>query len=557
MAFLPKVDLGTQRWSYWSTFGERLSQDRQIQMKVGFLPFFGWRPHNQHFLYLMSAVKQLGYRTAVLKCDGSIRTCYNREIKSGILRKIACPSCKLSANYSTYFSDEASNFSAFSGTVKEAPPGATKWAESSYRTLKRIETSRLSGEDRSSQLFTNLRQSSSQTYEIVSSWIREEKIDFVLFFNGRMDITRAALEACKDQGVRFASVERSIFNWGIQVYPGAGCLDLKHPHQITRDYAEVPLNAEAAQFAGSVLATRLFNIHENSTEWRTYNRNRLDSRWPGLGQRRVLLLPSSSNEIEGEPSYQMEWKSPIEGFEAVLDALSLEEDEVVMRGHPNWGEAIGSASGDASNRYYRNWCKERGLAYIPPDSPIDTNSLIRECDLVVLSHSSAAFEATALAKPVINIRSALYTDARISSNMRSDIEISENIDSIRDYLNNGYGNAKLAQRHLLRFLFTMAKRVPLFPDTARPKGAAGVDFYDPRGLDRLERILTDGVLEPAEYEAGSDTRHEDKVLEEITGRTFEAAPLASMFTPETSAFNMPRRFKVTESLRMHFKQGDR
>lgn len=526
-------------------------------MNVGFIPFFGWRPHNQHFLYLMDSVKSLGHRVSVLKCDGSIGTCYNQEIKTGFSRTIACTSCKLSAKYASHLSDETSDFSNFSETMRSLSSGSSNWAESSYRTLKRVEDNNLTNADFSSHLYRNLEWSALQTYDIVSNWINEKQIDFVFFFNGRMDITRAALEACREHGVRFASVERSMFSWGIQVYPGAGCLDLKHVHQITADFAEAPLNAEAAHFAGGILATRLFNIHESSTEWRTYNRKRLDANWPGRGERRVLLIPSSSSEIEGEPSYQMEWESPLNGFEAVLDSLDLKNDEVVMRGHPNWGEDIGSASGDAANSYYQNWCDERGLMYIAPSSPVDTNSLISECDLVVLSHSSAAFEAIGLAKPVINIRSALYSTAKMTLNMRSASEISENICLARQYLTHGHSTAELAQRRLLRFLFTMAKRIPLFSDTVRPKGAVGVELFQSYGINRLERILEDGVLEPAAYEDGSDTSHEEKVLTDIANRDFTLADTASMFMPNTSYFNMPKRFKVAEVLRSYLRQGDR
>lgn len=520
---------------------------------VGIIPVFGWRPHVSHFVYLAQAIRACGLNLKTLRCDASITTCYNREIKGGAAKQLACTSCRISTSVPASYATTRSLFGNYPDG--ERPPKSADWAISSYRTITRTERSELDDSDMQSALFQRLEKSCAQTYWRVSEWIKAEKLDFVFFFNGRMDIMRATMEACRDAGIRYAAIERSIFNWGIQVNPMASCMDLTALHRISAQYADVPLDAVAADFAGTLLAARMYNMPEHITEWRAYNTRRVAVDWPVPGKRRILLVPSSANEVEGNSNYWMEWSDTTQGMEAVMDALGIKADEAVMRGHPNWSEQIGTASGNASDVHYRNWCESRGIHYIAPDSRADTNSLIAASDLVIVSHSSAAFEATALRRPVINIRNALYSEAGISFNMRTRVELEENVGKVRAAMQEDTG-ADERRRRLLRLLFTLAKRMPLFPDDVRPSGSTSAVMHKPAAYKRFMNIIQSGELVAAEYPAAETSSFEDSVLAEIDQRTFKLKNLDACYRPTGPLIDYPAGFRLAENLRSRFRRGD-
>lgn len=520
---------------------------------IGMVPIFSWRPHVSHYVYLAQAIRDCGMNLKTLRCDASIATCYNREIKGGVAKRLACTSCRIATAVPASYANKRSVF----GNYPDQNPmsHSAEWAASSYRTITRTERSELTESDVQSPLYRRLEESCAQTYSRVSAWIKEEKIDFVFFFNGRMDITRATMEACRDAGIKYASIERSIFNWGIQVNPMSSCLDLTDLHRISAQYADIPLDAAAADFAGTLLAARIYNMPEHITEWRAYNTQRVAVDWPARGKRRILLVPSSANEIEGNSSYWMEWSDTTSGMEAVMDALGISADEAVMRGHPNWSEKIGAASGRASDMHYRNWCERKGIHYISPDSRADTNSLIAVSDLVIVSHSSAAFEATALRRPVINVRNALYAEAGISFNMRTRAELNANLGKVQAALKDDT-EADERRRRLLRLLFTLAKRMPLFQDDVRPNGPTSAIMHTPASYERFKKILAAGELASAEYPAGDTTNFEDSVLNGIDQRSFKLANLDLYYRPSGPLISYPLGFRLAENLRARFRRGD-
>lgn len=535
------------------SFSKRMAPADFNCATVGMVPVFGWRPHVSHFVYLAQAIRACGMNLKTLRCDASIATCYNREIKGGAAKRLACTSCRLSTSVPASYANTRSRFGDYKDG--ELPPQSANWAASSYRTITRTERSELDELDFQSALFHRLEVACAQTYSRVLAWIKAEKIDFVFFFNGRMDITRATMEACQDAGIRYAAIERSIFNWGIQINPMTSCLDLTALHRISAQYANVPLDSVAADFAGTLLAARMYNMPEHITEWRAYNTQRVVVEWPAPGKRRILLVPSSANEIEGNTNYWMEWSSTTHGMEAVMDALGISADEAVMRGHPNWSEQIGTASGNASDMHYRNWSERKGIHYIPPDSRADTNSLIAASDLVIVSHSSAAFEATALRRPVINIRNALYSEAGISYNMRTRAELEANLGKVRAAMQEDTG-ADERRRCLLRLLFTLAKRMPLFPDDVRPSGSTSAVMHRPASYERFKSILQAGELISAEYPAAEATHFEDAVLAGIDKRSFKLMDLDACYRPTGPLIRYPIGFRLAENLRASFRRGD-
>ena len=118
---------------------------------------------------------------------------------------------------------------------------------------------------------------------------------------------------------------------------------------------------------------------------------------------RVLILPSSMNEIQGSSDYSMKWQDPTEGFEAVINGFGISPQQVLVRGHPNWAMGIGSAKGSAISQHYLNWSTSQDYHYIPSEVKVRSVDLMRDSDLVLVSHSSAALEAAAVRRHVIAV----------------------------------------------------------------------------------------------------------------------------------------------------------
>lgn len=488
-------------------------------MRVGLIPFFGWLPHTPHFIYLTHALKALGHSVEALTCTGQLATCYNIEAKGTNKRLLSCASCRFSNSFITLQADKKNTFQRLAPA--DPAPVSRDWVLSSLRTLHRIEgDAELADLARSPQA-DKLAQASGLVFESVQNWCRTRRFDFVFLFNGRMDITRAALEALKQNTVPFASVERSFAGHGINILPGEDCLGLKAVHRLTRAARDTPLPHKQAYAAGKFLFDRLKG--QTATEWRNYQKDATIGTWPlSAPGPRILILPSSMNEVAEAPDYKMDWESPAAGYAAVIAAAGVTPEQVVVRGHPNWAQSIGIAQGDKISRYYTEWVAQHGYHYIDAQSKVRTADLMRDADLILVSHSSAAYEAGAVGRTVITVGTAHYAQAGFAYNASSPARLEQVMQEID--LRRGMEMDPARQRRLLRYISTASTRIPMFAETVVPRDARHCDLYKPRNFDRLAAILAGQPLglDPLP-EQGSEAV-EDEVLTLLDGQTWQDIP---------------------------------
>ena len=485
-----------------------------MSMRIGILPFFGWMPHTLHLTFLAHALRELGHRVETLTCDARLDSCYNIEVRGAERRRRSCRVCRLSNAVVARQADARAVFSRYGSREArdDAPPGR-EWIASSLRTLHRIEDDAELGDLMRTDQARRLARASEDVHASVSRWAGERALDFVFLFNGRVDISRAAIGALREKGIPFASVERALTGRGMLVLPGEDCLGLETLHPLVAGARDTFLTPAQAAGAGAFLRDRVMG--RTKTEWRNYQEGAVDADWPVASpERRVLILPSSRNEVLGTTGYAMVWGDPTEGYDAVLAAYGVDPGSVVVRGHPNWAQLIGVVPGDRIDRHYRDWATARGYHYIPAAQKHRTPDLIRPADAVLVSHSSAAFETVILGRPLIAIGGAHYSTAGFAHDASSP-EALAGLAARLPLGSDPPGMRRAHQRRLLRYIHVTTRRLPLFPDSVVPVSAGYCDLHRPpaRSLERLGTLLETGALTLEPQEEGTGPQAEDAVID--------------------------------------------
>ena len=475
-----------------------------MPLRIGFASIYSWRPHVEHLTFLAQLAEKAGHEAHFLTCDADLPTCYTRELR-GRPGWQECLQCR-AGGIRSYTGQHVSAIGKLLAGAGELPAVPVEWAQSSASTLGRFE----SDADYASADFEartrRLHPAVQTSYAAARRWIESHRLDAVCVFNGRMDATRAIFEAAKSLDVRVVSVERTWFGDGLQLYPEENCLGLQTVHRLMREWRDRPLTQAQAVRAASYGARRF--LRRNDKEWRAYNVGAQASAWPvaAVGaKRRILLLPSSRNEVWGHPDWTSAWVDALAAYDALIEHLRLAPDELVLRCHPNWGERIGLAGGEMSERHYAGWATARGIRTIASRDPASTLGLIEQCDAIVVANGSAALEAGLLGKQVIATAPSIYAEA----GLRDDASSLAALHSLRLYADLSDDERRAAQRRLprqtLRFAYTMVHRVPQYIEAVKAEATTRFRYDFDADPERFIDLLRSGVLR-ADDESFARTR---------------------------------------------------
>ena len=86
-------------------------------------------------------------------------------------------------------------------------------------------------------------------YNSTLEFIRKNSLDSLIVFNGRIDMTRAAIEAAKIAGINFVTHERPYMGHGIQLNVNENCLGLRSRIMLNQKFDLLPLNKKQARLA--------------------------------------------------------------------------------------------------------------------------------------------------------------------------------------------------------------------------------------------------------------------------------------------------------------------
>lgn len=522
-------------------------------LRIGFTTIYSWRPHVEHAYFLARLAERAGHEAFFLTCDADLPTCYTREMRDRPAWR-ECLQCR-AGGLRSYTNHNVTSIGK--AASHDAAPAMADWAYSSASTLGRFE----SDEDYASAEFktiaARLQPAVQLSYQAARVWIREQRLDAVCVFNGRMDATRAIFEAAKSLGVRVVSLERTWFSDGLQLYPEESCLGLKSVHRLIGRWRDRPLTGPQARQAATYMARRF--LRRNGNEWRAYNVNATSVDWPVSGSnRKILLIPSSRNEVWGHPDWESGWTDPLVAYDALIDHLGLRPADLLLRCHPNWGEKIGQQGGEYSERHYTDWAVRRGVHVIPSTDSTSTLGLIEQCDAIVVANGSAALEAGILGKQVIAIAPSIYQEA----GFRDSVSMPEQLTSLRLHADldaaEQLRRREAIPRQTLRFAYTMVHRVPQYTQFVRAETTTRFKYDMSANPQRFIDLLRSGELRADDEEYADNLLAEDDVLQRIAQRDWQGL----IDAPESDNHSYERvqrrlLFRPIDNIRQRMPLGDR
>jgi hypothetical protein len=517
-------------------------------MRLGFVSIYAFRPHVEHNAYLALLAREAGHEVRFLTCDAQLPHCYARALK-GTSKLVECPKC-IAGGVRSFATDGVCALPRSDARLDTER--ARAFAFSSTCTVLRTEPR----EQWQSAEFQTLQQSfaaaAARAYQGARAWIERERLDAVICFNGRFEANRAVIEAAADTGIPFLTVERTWFGDGLQFAVNDNCLDLSQLDRLNGRYRDLPLSERQARRVARHLAARF--LRRNEKEWRAYNRDAQSAKWPASGRGsgpRVLIVPSSRNEVDGHPHWAFGWRQLTDGLDAVLAALGADAGNAVLRCHPNWGERIGLRTGELSERYYGEWARRRGVHLIGSRDRASTFDLIAQADVVVVTGGSAAFEAAALGKPVVSLTPSTYRNAGIAVTVLSAADLEGLARRIEL-------PARERIRGALRYGYTHIYRFSQYVDFVKAITTTRYRYFDGADPMRIDRMLRSGEVEPDDPTSAGDTSGEDSVVAGVEAGEWEGL-LQYDEAPRGREMGVHRHavLRWIDALRERFPKGDR
>lgn len=516
-------------------------------MKIGFTTLLSYRPHVEHMFYLSQQFKKSGHDVFHLNCKGHLPTCYNLKFKAKA-KSIECLKCRAGSLYS--FTKENNTFIQPELAHQLCNETLNDMSFSSSCTLTRIEDPQDIDSAEVKNLQKQLGPAVAIVYSNTKNWITSTGLDFVFFFNGRIDITRAVMQACEDTQTKFCAVERTLFAHGLQLNFGNNSLALKEIHNLSLEFQEKPLLKEQALLAAELLTSR-FRRSEN-LEWRNYNKESKKMSWPRDGQGlKILILPSSKNEVLGQHDWRNEWEEYSKIFEQVIQKIGGDYSNCILRGHPNWAQRIGVAGGEKIFKYYHDWCQVHDILMIGSASNVSTSHLIAQADVVLLNGSSAVYEASILGTPSICVARCRYQHANLAKVLLSQ----EELDNFRPSELFARTHEDLL-RSLLRFFYSYAVRYAIFNSFIRASSIYQFHYAETVDIKRLLDMMKSYKLIPDDTRTASSTHDEDEIIELILKKDWHQLKTPKLTNNSFKKISRRGAYIFVDRIRSLFKRGD-
>ena len=362
-------------------------------MNVGFVNIYPSRPHGFHAAFIESQCRLLGYSTYFLECGGSFDDCYSKLNQSGGIAR--CISCRM-GRASSYCNSEVHKISSYLPTETLSKDEVNKGLISSAVTLHREEIeSDYFNNEKLTESISRMRLNYLRTYYSTLDLIDKKQLESLVVFNGRIDMTRAAIDAAKHANINFVTHERTFMGHGIQMHVNENIHGLGDRSNLNAKFDKEYLTSYQARLAGAEIAKRF--LGSNFLEWRVYNAGSPAlSKWPTTTTKeKILIIPSSRSETGSHEDWATPWDLSTDGLTMFLKAIGATKDQIVVRFHPNWIQKVGKSIGQSSRKLYKDWCHSNGYHYIDSHELVSTMGLIAHCDVAILNGGSAAIEAGA------------------------------------------------------------------------------------------------------------------------------------------------------------------
>jgi hypothetical protein len=486
-------------------------------MRIGFVSLYSWRPHVSNMVYLANLLKDSGHHVSFLTCDGSLSQCSSKALHLNDPHFITCTGCIL-AGFRSYKIDNIHSIKKLNNNkIKILDHQKKEWSASSAFSINRFESEDEILTNEFQILSESFYEPLEQVFSATFNWIKHENLEAILLFNGRIDITRAVIEASKKMRINYVSIERPWFGNGLWMLPNENCLGLKAVKKINSYWSNRPLKYWQAAKAAKIGASRF--TKSNHQEWRVYNQKAQATKWPIKNSRfKFLILPSSTYETWGHEDWKSQWQTVLEGIDFLICHLKLQPSDFVLRCHPNWALKIGSFSGHKSEQYYCDWANKNQIRIIYSKDNASTLDLIEQSDAVIVTGGSAAIDAGMLGKQIIAISPSFYQGGNFFTKAYSKTDVLKII--INASLSNKereFHKNKIIQ-NTIRFLYTFNFRIPQFEKYIRSESATHSIYYQGADSNKLIAMLKQAKLEVDDNDFSEDSIEEDQILDLVKKR---------------------------------------
>ena len=450
---------------------------------ISFSPFAFWRLHALYEVAMLNNLKWRGHRVSYVTCNGLFSDCdMFWESTCGPRPEAACKVCQANVQNTlnefgvqptplgSYSLNDATSLAKefvtnlvdedlLDAAFQDLP--ISKYVLSSVHSHLRINSIDLKNPKHvgtvRSYLFSGI-----IALILIRRMLDVEKPAIVLLFNGRLSVTRIALELCKRSGIRVVCHERGLISESILLWENESCLSLRPFQLISQRWRDVPLSTgEFTKAAGWIEDRR----NGKNLSWKAFSVDgTLGSAGEFIqrysGKHFLGLFTSSTDEVAAEDEFKSSFGSQQEWIRQTVDlAKTNPQIALIIRVHPNSGSKSSTGTNHDEIGFFHQLAENlpTNVYLIRPDDRVSSYSLLKHLTVGLAYCSTIALEMACLGIPVACAATSPWTFC-------DSIELIKNPSDYRNLLNNliklhGSSETRLSRiRSAMRFVYAYIYR---------------------------------------------------------------------------------------------------
>ena len=393
---------------------------------LSFSPYSYWKLHALYEVAICHNLRARGHSYCYVSCDGLFSDCdlfwestvgprpanacavCQSQVKS-LLKDCRIPNTWLGTYKSARglaearaFTDGLKDEDLLLAEFKGYPLGA--WVKSSVHTHLRINNIDLTNAKHCAAMRSYLH-SGAVALVCIVEMLEVEQPTIMLMFNGRMAVTRIALELAKERGIRVVCHERGLAKETLLLWENEGCLSLRPYEKLWQNWGEIPL---AAAQVSRVTQWLIDRAHGTNLNWEAYSVQSslgpvADFLERQAGKQIWALFTSSMDEMVAEADYtsvfgtQNRWIEETIRFVGTQPGIAL-----VIRVHPNSGGEKSTGKNQDELRHFKRlrMTVPDNVVVVMPDDPVSSYALFDRTDVGLVYGSTTALEMACRGIPV-------------------------------------------------------------------------------------------------------------------------------------------------------------
>ena len=394
---------------------------------LSFSPYAYWQLHALYEIAICHNLQWRGHSYTYVSCDGLFSDCdMFWEATVGPRPKQACDvcqsqvkhlleSCKIpNTRLGRYSQSEIRQTAeafvaglpdhALLSAIYQGYP-ISSWVKSSVHSHLRINAIHLDNPKHCAALRSYL-SSGIIALHSIQTMLDHEQPTIMLLFNGRMSVTRIALELALERGIRVVCHERGLLKETLMFWENETCLALRPFSELSHKWADIPLSHKESLDVTRWLAERSRGANLN---WKTFSVQSslgvIDTfLTTHAGKKIWSIFTSSMDEIVSDDDYTSAFGSQNEWIEQTVRFVAQQPDvALVIRVHPNSGGKNSTGKNLDELNFFQS-LKNRlppNVAVVMPDDKVSTYALIERTDLGLVYGSTVALELACRGKKVL------------------------------------------------------------------------------------------------------------------------------------------------------------